>query len=107
MPFSKFITRRKLDPEGARQVEDALAPFKKGPFIFAINSGATILPLVIRGARQAWFKGDILPNSSSLKIQVRARVLKPVSTEAVTLESIEELMNLVRNQMQVAYDNLN
>lgn len=62
-------------PEGTRGRDYSLRPFKKGPFVLAIASGATIVPVVIHGAH------DVLPRGGSLvrPRQVNVHLLEPVS----------------------------
>jgi 1-acyl-sn-glycerol-3-phosphate acyltransferase len=42
-----------IAPEGTRSKTGELGPFKKGGFYLALNSGAKILPVTIRGTREA------------------------------------------------------
>lgn len=63
-------------PEGTRSREGLIAPFKKGPFMLAIEAGVPILPVAIAGSR------NVLP-SDSFAIRpgtVRLRVGTPVET---------------------------
>jgi 1-acyl-sn-glycerol-3-phosphate acyltransferase len=42
-----------IAPEGTRSPTGELLPFKKGGFILALETGATILPVTLRGTRDA------------------------------------------------------
>lgn len=63
-------------PEGTRARDGVIQPFKKGPFMLAIESGVPILPVAIHGS------GRVLP-SDSFKLRpgtVRLRVGQPIPT---------------------------
>lgn len=84
-------------PEGTRSRTGQLLPFKKGPFIMAIETGATILPVVLSGTR------DVL-KAESLDIQagchVRVRFLAPVDASRYTVDQKELLMAEVRTALE-------
>lgn len=67
-----------LAPEGTRQREPVLARFKKGPFIFAANSGVPVIPLVIEGADRVLPKGNLLVNLGRMQRTIHLRVLDPI-----------------------------
>ena len=79
-----------IAPEGTRSKDGKLAPFKKGAFITAIQSKATIIPMGIRGAF------DILPARSfriNLKQKAEIHIGKPIDASQFTVENKEELIN--------------
>lgn len=41
-----------IAPEGTRSRDGSIGPFKKGGFVLALETGATIVPIGIRGARE-------------------------------------------------------
>jgi len=88
-----------LSPEGGRNYEEELLPFKAGPFVFAVQSGMPLLPVVILGARDAWPKGAIFANSDSWSRTIDLVFLKTISVEGKTFEDRKELQSLVRQQM--------
>ena len=45
-------------PEGTRSKDGRLAPFKKGPFYLALQSGAPIVPVAIAGTERMMQKGS-------------------------------------------------
>ena len=84
-------------PEGTRSPDGKLAPFKKGAFITAIKSNATIIPIGIRGAH------DILPaRTRQLNINIKAEVHvgEPIDASAYTLDNKQELIDKTHAVMQ-------
>jgi 1-acyl-sn-glycerol-3-phosphate acyltransferase len=82
-----------ISPEGTRSRTGELAEFKKGGFVMAIETGATIVPVTIEGTY------DILPPKTSgvrLGRTVTVRFHPPIDASAYTLENKEALMTEVR-----------
>ena len=76
-------------PEGTRSKDGKLKPFKKGAFITAIQSQATIIPIGIRGAN------EILPaRSFNLHLQQKAEIHigSPIDASQFTIENRQELI---------------
>ncbi len=69
-----------LAPEGTRQPTPKIGNFKKGPFMFAVNANAPVIPTVIVGSFEAMPKKDLLPNLGRLSRTIEVHFLKPVST---------------------------
>lgn len=67
-----------LAPEGTRQKEPIIGPFKKGPFIFAASSGVPVFPLVIEGADRVQKKGSWVVNRGKLSRTIRVSVQEPL-----------------------------
>lgn len=67
-----------LAPEGTRQANPEIASFKKGPFIFAVNAGVPIVPVVIEGADRVLPKGNLLVNLGRMRRTIHVRVLDPI-----------------------------
>ncbi len=59
-----------IAPEGTRSVDGELGVFRKGPFHVAVNTGATIVPVSIRGAFEAKRKGNWLFHPGVVSVQV-------------------------------------
>ncbi|PJD92967.1 MAG: 1-acyl-sn-glycerol-3-phosphate acyltransferase [Legionella sp.] len=86
-----------IAPEGTRSVTGELGPFKKGGFITAIKTGATIIPIGIRGANQ------ILPAHSSqfhLDQYAEVHVGKPIDASRFDLENKDQLIEKVFQEIQ-------
>ncbi|MCK6526112.1 1-acyl-sn-glycerol-3-phosphate acyltransferase [Myxococcota bacterium] len=67
-----------LFPEGTRSPDGALQPLHLGPFRIALDSGATIVPIVIDGSREALPKGSALPLGRP-PWRIRVRILEPIA----------------------------
>jgi 1-acyl-sn-glycerol-3-phosphate acyltransferase len=76
-------------PEGTRSKDGKLGRFKKGAFVTAIQSHATIIPIGIRGAN------NILPARTfniNLNQKAEIHVGRPIDASHFTLENKEELI---------------
>jgi len=84
-------------PEGTRSRDGKLGPFKKGVFMLAIQTGATIIPIGIRGT------ANILP-PKTLNFQmgqtVEVVIGTPVDATAYTIETRNALLQAVREQIE-------
>ena len=92
-----------LAPEGTRQLQPEIGPFKKGPFIFAIQCQAPLIPVILKGLHEALPKNEILPNTRRWVHTVDLKVLEPVSTEEESLESLEPLVGKTRELFIAEY----
>lgn len=88
-----------LAPEGTRFFGDNLSSFKSGPFIFAITSGAVISPVVMKGVHEVLPKNGILVNKNQWQGRIDVYVLKPVSVEAFSLDTRQDLQKNVYEKM--------
>lgn len=77
-------------PEGTRSRDGKLLPFKKGPFVVALKSGAPVVPVVLKGM-MAVFDGKRFRSGT-----VTAKVLPPIPTTDWTLETLDERIAEVR-----------
>lgn len=85
-------------PEGTRSKDGKLAAFKKGAFITAIEAGATIIPIGIRGAY------NILPARTTqfnLEQTAEVHVGQPIDASQFTMENREELISKVHQSMKI------
>ncbi len=82
-------------PEGTRGDRYALRPFKKGPFVLAVSSGAQIVPVVIHGTIEVNPRGSFRATPGV----VHVHMLEPVRTEGLTYDDREALSERVRQRM--------
>jgi 1-acyl-sn-glycerol-3-phosphate acyltransferase len=85
-------------PEGTRGYDYALRPFKKGPFVLAIDAGAPIVPTVVHGAREVMRKGSFFIRPGV----VHVHFLEPVPTAGMTYDDRQSLMHEVWTRMATA-----
>ncbi len=83
-------------PEGTRGDEYALRPFKKGPFVLAIGSGAPIVPVVIYGTIEVNPRGSFTAHSGV----VHVHTLEPVPTDGLTYDQRDALAETVHGRMR-------
>lgn len=74
-------------PEGTRGHEYALRPFKKGPFVLAIQAQAPIIPVLIHGALEIQPKGEFRVRPGTMHLHY----LAPIETTGLTYEDRSEL----------------
>jgi len=80
-------------PEGTRTVDGRVKDFKKGVFYMAVEAGVPIVPVVINDTRLVMRKGSnrVIPGDVYLE------VLAPVSTQGYTADTVEELVEHIRD----------
>lgn len=83
-----------ISPEGTRTPTRKLAPFKKGPFHIAIQTGVPVVPVVIYNAGDIAPKGDFVFRRGTVKV----KVLPPVDTSAWHTDSIDQHVADIRQQ---------
>ncbi len=88
-----------LAPEGTRQREEVIGPFKSGPTTFAIHANCLLVPVVIQGALDVMPKGTWLPNSDRWMRTIRIEFLEPVSTVGCVDADRHKLNDLIRERM--------
>ncbi|HEY0930043.1 MAG TPA: lysophospholipid acyltransferase family protein [Gemmatimonas sp.] len=82
-------------PEGTRGEAYALRPFKKGPFVLAIGSGAPIVPVVIHGTIEVNPRGEFRASPGT----VHVHLLDPIPTDGLTYDDRDALGERVRERM--------
>ena len=86
-----------MAPEGTRSRDGKLLPFKKGGFMLALETGAQIVPVAIRGA------GAVIPPKSfrlSLGHRVEVEFGPPIDASAYGVSNRDALMRDVRDWME-------
>lgn len=89
-----------LAPEGTRSETEELRHFKSGPFLFAINAGLPIVPVVIKGAAAAWPKQSWIPQTASWSTTITVEFLPVVAVNSYKPEQKRQLQQLVYTQMK-------
>lgn len=86
-----------IAPEGTRSRDGRLGPCKKGGFMLALETGATIVPIGIRGS------GQVLPAGTFGRLELgctaEVHVGEPIDTRDYTLETRDELMEEVARRI--------
>ncbi len=78
-------------PEGTRGDDYRLRPFKKGPFVLAIAAKASVVPVVVHGAREVMPRGAWRVRANT----VRVHLLPAVEASSFEYESRDALMREV------------
>lgn len=94
------VPRLFIFPEGTRGKDDSLRPFKSGGFRLAIESDATILPVVMKGTGDVWER-----RKDSGRVKVWVKILEPLDVHALKQQKAEieprkDLMHVVRERME-------
>jgi 1-acyl-sn-glycerol-3-phosphate acyltransferase len=79
-------------PEGTRSRTADLLPFKKGGFVMAIKAQVPIVPVAVRGGRDAMHKGSAIIRP----VTVSVRVGEPIETAGLTIADRDKLIERVR-----------
>ena len=83
-------------PEGTRTRTGKLLPFKKGGFFLALETGATILPVGIRGTRNVWAAETTDVNEG---VHVEVHLGTPIDTSMYTVQQRDQLAEVVATQI--------
>ncbi|MDF1684679.1 MAG: lysophospholipid acyltransferase family protein [Legionellaceae bacterium] len=86
-----------IAPEGTRAMDGRVGPFKKGGFITAIQTKATIIPIGVRGAF------DIIPAKTYdfyLNQTGEVHIGEPIDASQFSLDNKEELIELTRKSIK-------
>lgn len=86
-----------IAPEGTRSRDGRLGEFKKGGIMLAIQTGATILPVGIRGSR------EILPPKTFFNVRLghtaEVHIGQPIDAREYPASRRDELLALVRDRI--------
>lgn len=96
-----------LAPEGTRQRTERLGSFKSGPFIFAINAKAPIVPVIIKGAAEILPKNHIVPNWGVWSRTISLQVLPAIDPLPFAIENRPQLQEMVRKVMAPYFNSEN
>lgn len=89
-------------PEGTRGTSYPVRPFKKGPFVLAVQAGVPIVPCLVHGTIEILPKKSLLMHSGT----VHVHVLEPVPTAGLTYEDRDALATTVHDRMATAMTTL-
>ncbi|KAH7730050.1 ACL-2 protein [Aphelenchoides avenae] len=90
-------------PEGTRNADHKLLPFKKGAFNIAVFAQIPIIPVVISDYKPFYSKGEKYFHSNG---EIVVQVLDPVSTKGLNQEDVPELADRIRDEMVKVYDDI-
>ena len=87
-------------PEGTRSVDGAVARFKGGSFLLAIDAGLPVVPISIAGSRFVMRKGRLMTCPGDVRITVH----DPIVTAGISRGDARELAERVRAVVRRAVD---
>ncbi len=74
--------------EGARSRDGSLSPYKKGPVVMALQSQATIIPMVFHGGRDGMPRGEWRPRPGHIELHL----LESIATRGRTYDDRHAVM---------------
>lgn len=83
-------------PEGTRSRDGRLLPFKKGAFFLAAETGAPLVPVIMRGTGELWPKGQTWLKPGLVEMEF----LEPIAPADYSTR--DALMTEVRSRMEAA-----
>lgn len=89
-----------ISPEGGRSSGEELLPFRSGPFIFAMNSNADMVPVLIYGAQKAWPKEDKIAGLRQLFGTIYVEYFPVVKVSEFTEENRKAKAEEIRLMME-------
>ena len=80
-------------PEGTRSTDGSILPFKKGPFVLAIEAGVPVVPVAIDGSQTLLPRGgfNLRPGP------IRFRIGNPIPTSGLVATDVDALIKRVRD----------
>ena len=84
-----------LFPEGTRSPDGCLLPFKKGSFVLAIETGATLVPVAMDGGRLIMPKGRLGIHSGTIRI----RCGEPIPLAGLTKDNRDSVLEVTETQI--------
>lgn len=95
-----------LAPEGTRQTELKIGPFKRGPFLFALRTPMPIMPTLIVGAREVMPKGEWLIGKRKFSYKIILEFLAPIETENLGEEALDRVQAETHSAMTERHQEL-
>jgi 1-acyl-sn-glycerol-3-phosphate acyltransferase len=89
-------------PEGTRSRDGRILPFKKGPFVLALQAGAPIVPIAIEGSMEC-MPAHLRPFRPGV---VRMAIGEPIPTAGLTMEHRDELVRQAREAVVALHASL-
>ncbi|XP_006875621.1 PREDICTED: 1-acyl-sn-glycerol-3-phosphate acyltransferase alpha isoform X2 [Chrysochloris asiatica] len=86
-------------PEGTRNHNGSMLPFKRGAFHLAVQAQVPIVPIVMSSYQDFYCKKERRFTSGRCQV----RVLPPVPTEGLTPDDVPELADRVRHSMLTVF----
>ncbi|WP_168710387.1 lysophospholipid acyltransferase family protein [Panacagrimonas perspica] len=84
--------------EGVRSADGPLRPFKKGPVLLAIQSGATIVPMYLYGGREVLPRGEWRIRPGRLQL----RLLEALTTQGLSHDDRNAILDRLRRLAEEA-----
>jgi len=83
-------------PEGTRSRDGNLAAFRRGGFFLAVESGAPIVPVAIRGTFEIMPKGSFFVKKGRIRVTFRP----PIPIQDTDAHDLADLMDKIRTSIQ-------
>ena len=80
-------------PEGTRSTDGSVAPFKRGPFVIALQAGLPVVPISVIRSRHVMFRGELMVRPGEVELVVH----EPIETAGVPREAAREFAATVRD----------
>lgn len=87
-------------PEGTRSLSHRIQSFKKGGFALAIDSGVSIVPIIIYGTRMIMSKEQILIKPGNVVLEIA----EPIEVSGYSRKTKGDLMERVRNTIIESFE---
>ena len=89
-------------PEGTRSRDGRILPFKKGPFVLALQAGVPIVPIAIEGSMRC-MPAHLRPFRPGV---VRMAIGKPIDTAGMAMDRRDELVQRTRDAVLALHASL-
>jgi 1-acyl-sn-glycerol-3-phosphate acyltransferase len=89
-------------PEGTRSRDGRIAPFKKGPFVLALQAGVPIVPIAIEGSMRC-MPAHLRPFRPGV---VQMAIGKPILTAGMSMDARDQLVQQAREALLALHASL-